>query len=241
MHLWRFNHWLSLLFDSPLRTTLRRISQMSASRWQQRTSPGPRLRPTSRVLRSGQRYLHYDCQLGLLLITGCNESCIDNMGSVNLHGAKEIRCLQRTGDVFSDMVDCYPKETRSRVMSKIRSKQTQPEILLRKCLWRRGWKGYRINIKGPPGKPDIVFRSQKVAIFIDGCFWHKCPMCFVEPKSNREYWLPKIEKNVARDQVANEQLQKMGWKVIRIWEHEVKEDVEKCAEKIIKQICSKNE
>jgi len=66
-------------------------------------------------------------------------------------------------------------------------------------------------------------------------------MCFVEPKSNREYWLPKIEKNVARDQVANEQLQKMGWKVIRIWEHEVKEDVEKCAEKIIKQICSKNE
>ncbi|KUG19729.1 very-short-patch mismatch repair endonuclease (g-t specific) [hydrocarbon metagenome] len=152
-----------------------------------------------------------------------------------------IRRLQRTGEVFSDMVDCYPKETRSRVMSKIRSKQTRPEILLRKCLWRRGWRGYRINIKDLPGKPDIVFRSQKVAIFIDGCFWHKCPMCFVEPKSNREYWLPKIEKNVARDQVANEQLQKMGWKVIRIWEHEVKEDVEKCAEKIIKQICSKNE
>ena len=65
-------------------------------------------------------------------------------------------------------------------------------------------------------------------------------MCFVEPKSNREYWLPKIEKNVARDQTADEQLQRMGWKVIRIWEHEIKGDVEECAERVIRQICSNN-
>jgi DNA mismatch endonuclease (patch repair protein) len=136
------------------------------------------------------------------------------------------------------MSDCYPKETRSRVMSKIQSRQTQPEILLRKCLWRKGWKGYRINVKDLPGKPDIVFRTQKIAIFVDGCFWHKCPQCFAEPKSNREYWLPKIEKNVARDRAANEKLQEMGWNVIRVWEHDVKKNVERCAERIIKQISS---
>jgi len=134
------------------------------------------------------------------------------------------------------MPDCYPKETRSRVMSRIRSKQTRPEIALRKCLWRRGWRGYRINVKELPGKPDIVFNSRKIAIFVDGCFWHKCPKCFVEPKSNRDYWLPKIERNVARDRIADEQLQQTGWEVIRIWEHDVKEDLEGCVEKIIKQI-----
>jgi len=150
------------------------------------------------------------------------------------------KATPKVDGIPANMVDCYPRETRSRVMSKIRSKQTRPEILLRKSLWRRGLRGYRINVKDLPGKPDIVFGPHKVAIFVDGCFWHRCPRCFVEPKSNREYWLPKIERNVARDQAADEQLQRMGWKVIRIWEHEIKGDVEECAERVTRQICSNN-
>jgi len=121
-------------------------------------------------------------------------------------------------------------------MSRIRSKNTQPEIILRRLLWSQGYRGYRINVKNLPGKPDIVFTKYKTAIFIDGCFWHKCPKCFVEPKTNRDYWLPKIEENVAHDKMVNTQLEKIGWNVIRIWEHEVKENPKGCSERIIKQI-----
>jgi len=134
------------------------------------------------------------------------------------------------------MPDRYPKETRSRVMSNIRSEQTAVEIALRKYLWRKGWKGYRINVKDLPGKPDIVYASKKVAIFVDGCFWHKCPRCFVEPESNRDYWLPKIQMNIERDIKQNIMLENLGWTVVRIWEHEIEEDIDNCAERVIEII-----
>jgi len=127
------------------------------------------------------------------------------------------------------MADCYPKETRSKVMSNIRSKNTKPEMLLRKALWKEGCR-YKLHYK-LIGKPDIVFVSKKVAVFIDGCFWHKCSSCYKEPKSNREYWLPKLERNVKRAKEVSHQLKKVGWNVIRIWEHDVKKDLKKIIKK----------
>jgi DNA mismatch endonuclease, patch repair protein len=133
------------------------------------------------------------------------------------------------------MPDCYPKEVRSKVMSRIRSKNTKPELLLRKTLWHLGYRGYRIHNQKIPGKPDIVFTKKKIAIFIDGCFWHGCPQCFVEPKSNRDYWLPKIRRTIERDKMQNVRLQSDGWNVIRIWEHDIKQNNQKMIQKIFQK------
>jgi DNA mismatch endonuclease (patch repair protein) len=132
------------------------------------------------------------------------------------------------------MADVFTKEVRSKVMSRIRSKNTSPEILLRKTLWKKGYR-YRIHYK-LPGKPDIVFVQKRVAVFVDGCFWHKCPKCYKPPKTNKKYWLPKIEKNVDKDKKNNKKLKEADWKVIRLWEHEVKKDINECIERIEKQL-----
>ena len=95
------------------------------------------------------------------------------------------------------MVDKLTPEERSWLMSRIRSKETSPEMLLRKALWTAGLR-YRLKNK-LPGKPDLVFPSAKVAIFIDGCFWHGCPLHGKIPKSNQSFWVNKFTKNIARD------------------------------------------
>jgi DNA mismatch endonuclease (patch repair protein) len=119
-------------------------------------------------------------------------------------------------------------------MSNIRSKNTKPEVQLRKYLWNRGCRSYRIHNKDLPGKPDIVFKKKKIAIFIDGCFWHKCPLDFQEPQSNKKYWMKKIQSNVERDKKVNEQLQSDGWIVLRIWEHTMKKEPEKAVDMIMR-------
>jgi len=123
---------------------------------------------------------------------------------------------------------------RSELMSKIRSKETKPEVILRKKLWQIGLR-YRKNYKSLKGVPDIVFLKEKVAIFVDGEFWHGYN--WVEKKkkinSNRSYWIKKIEGNIERDTEVKKQLASMGWKVLRFWEKEVKSDLEKCVSKII--------
>jgi len=121
------------------------------------------------------------------------------------------------------MTDVLTKEQRAYNMSKIRGKNTAPEIKLRKLLWSEGIRGYRIHFK-LPGKPDIVFTKKKIAIFIDGCFWHKCPVCFQEPETRKEFWMKKILSNIDRDVKVNTQLKEKGWTVIRIWEHEIKKN-----------------
>ena len=118
------------------------------------------------------------------------------------------------------MADRMSKKARSRTMSKIRSKNTKIEMIIRKTLWKKGYR-YRVHTK-LKGKPDIVFPKYRMAIFIDGCFWHKCPKCYKEPQSNRAYWIPKIERNAVRDKENEAYLKNAGWKIIRIWEHEVK-------------------
>ena len=119
------------------------------------------------------------------------------------------------------MADVFTKAERSRIMSKIRSKNTKPEVILAKLLKKSKIKGFKTqyNIEG---KPDIAFPKQKIAIFLDGCFWHCCPIHCKKPKSNKAYWLPKLRGNVNRGKVIVKHLRTQGWKVIRVWEHELR-------------------
>lgn len=117
-------------------------------------------------------------------------------------------------------------------MRAIKSNHTKPEILLRKLLYH---KGYRYRLHYGIHKIDVAFPSKKIAIFVDGCFWHQCPKHSHAPKSNRAYWIPKLERNVSRDKKKNRELKKQGWKVIRVWEHELKHP-EKTLDKIKKLI-----
>lgn len=126
------------------------------------------------------------------------------------------------------------REQRSFNMSQIRSTNTKPEIKLRKALWNRGVR-YRKNLNTLPGKPDIAITKSKIAVFIDGEFWHGYK--WNENKnnihSNRDYWIPKIEKNINRDKEINQQLKMMEWKVLRFWSKDVIKNTEYCVEKIL--------
>ncbi len=120
------------------------------------------------------------------------------------------------------MTDNHTKEARRRNMSHIRSTNTSPEEKVRKYLFRQGFR-YRKNVQEMPGCPDIVLPKYKTVVFVNGCFWHKhdCPR-FVWPSSNREYWIPKIERNVARDNRNQNMLKDLGWNVLVVWECQLK-------------------
>jgi len=135
------------------------------------------------------------------------------------------------------MADIFSKETRSKIMSCIRGKDTKPEIRLRKELFRRGYR-YRLSyrFKEPNFTPDLVMVSRRTCIFIDGCFWHKCPKCFKKPKSKKRYWREKIDRNVERDKEQNAYLMANGWKIIRIWEHEVIKNLDLVIDRIINEL-----
>lgn len=107
-----------------------------------------------------------------------------------------------------------------------KAKDTKPEVLLRKALREQGMAGYRLHYKKVPGRPDISFVGKKVAIFVNGCFWHRCPHCDLPlPKSNREWWVAKFEANIQRDKKKIDQLEELGWKVMVVWECEVGKDI----------------
>jgi DNA mismatch endonuclease (patch repair protein) len=130
------------------------------------------------------------------------------------------------------MVDKISKKKRSKIMSAIRSKNTKPELALRRALWAQGLR-YRIHYGKE--KIDIAFPSKKVAVFVDGCFWHGCPQHSHIPKSNQKYWIPKLERNKERATLKNQRLKKQGWKVLRFWEHEI-DNVESIVEEIKKAL-----
>lgn len=123
------------------------------------------------------------------------------------------------------MADTHTKEIRSMNMSHIRSTNSKPEEIVRKYLFSQGFR-YRKNDKRLPGKPDIVLPKYKTVIFVNGCFWHKhdCPR-FVWPTSNQEYWVPKILRNAKRDKEIYSILESKGWRVLVIWECELKKKV----------------
>jgi len=125
------------------------------------------------------------------------------------------------------MPDVLTEEQRSYCMSRICAKNTVPELTLRKAISSHGIRGYRLHYR-LPGKPDIVFPGQKVAVFVDGCFWHKCPICFKSLSTNKRYWVNKISSNVKRDKIINRSLRKDGWVVIRFWEHSIRNDINSC-------------
>jgi DNA mismatch endonuclease (patch repair protein) len=120
-------------------------------------------------------------------------------------------------------------------MSRIRPRNTGPERRLRSALWAAGLR-FRIHAATPVGRPDIVFPSRKVAVFIDGCFWHGCPWHYVRPRSRPEHWETKLRVNVDRDRSQTLELERLGWHVVRVWEHAVYEELPEVVERIRKSL-----
>lgn len=120
------------------------------------------------------------------------------------------------------MVDIVDTETRSRMMSNIRGKDTKPELLLRRALHARGFR-YRLHYKGLPGRPDLLFPKYRAAIFVHGCFWHRHPGCSkaTTPATRADFWQNKFAENTARDQRNIEQLRSASWRVLVVWECEL--------------------
>ncbi|MBT2865909.1 DNA mismatch endonuclease Vsr [Chromobacterium violaceum] len=115
-------------------------------------------------------------------------------------------------------MDTLSPEARSRVMGRIKSKHTKPEMAVRKIAYGLGYR-YRLHGKELPGKPDLVFKGRRQAVFVHGCFWHghDCGRCRM-PKSNQAYWQAKIQANMSRDAAARMRLEEMGWRILEIWE-----------------------
>jgi DNA mismatch endonuclease (patch repair protein) len=132
-----------------------------------------------------------------------------------------------------NMADTVSKKKRSQIMQAIRSKDTKIEMALRKELRRKGYR-YRKHHSKLMGKPDIVFVKDKVAIFIDSCFWHGCPYHCRMPRTNRAYWNAKIKRNKRRDKEVTKWYKTNGWTILRFWEHGLKKSVKKCVKRIIK-------
>ena len=129
-------------------------------------------------------------------------------------------------------MDTLTPSQRHKNMSAIHSTATKPEIRVRKWLWQRGFR-YRLNVKSVPGKPDVVLRKYRTAVFVNGCFWHGHENCkkFSVPKTNTEFWSEKISRNRRRDAKNQEILTANGWQVIVIWECELDSDFEKTMQK----------
>lgn len=139
------------------------------------------------------------------------------------------------------VTDIKTPEQRSRNMAAIKGKDTKPEMIVRKYLFSRGMR-FRVQVRKLPGTPDIVLPKYKTAIFVNGCFWHGHEGCkyFRLPKSNIEFWKEKIERNIERDRESMQALLDLGWKIIRVWECELrnKANRENTLNKIYKSITS---
>ena len=137
------------------------------------------------------------------------------------------------------MADIKSKEERSKNMSAIKGKNTKPEIIVRKYLFKQGFR-YRVNVSKLAGKPDIVLSKYKTVIFVNGCFWHLHKGCkyFVWPKQNADFWQKKINGNVERDNRNYKTLKDNGWKVIIVWECQLKKEKEETLEALVNEIKS---
>lgn len=124
--------------------------------------------------------------------------------------------------------------TKSEQMARVRTRHTAPELQLRREIWHMGLR-FRLHAK-LPGRPDLVFPTPRVAVFVDGCFWHRCPQHATNPKQNGEFWKQKLAGNVARDRRVDYELRQLGWTVIRLWEHTV-EEKPNAAARIVARAC----
>ncbi|HYE23450.1 MAG TPA: very short patch repair endonuclease [Candidatus Paceibacterota bacterium] len=127
-----------------------------------------------------------------------------------------------------------PKEGKtSNVMSANKGSNTKPEIALRKALFSLGARGYRLHLKTEHGRPDLVFKGKKVAVFVHGCYWHRCTHCKLPiPKSNQGFWKEKFKRNKERDSRKESGLRKDGWKVVVVWECEIKKNPSLAAKRV---------
>lgn len=123
-------------------------------------------------------------------------------------------------------------DKRREMMGLIRGRDTSPELLLRRSLWTLGLR-YRLHYRIGRSRPDIVFVTSRLAIFVDGCFWHGCPLHSTIPKNNREFWEEKLRRNRERDIVITERMQTEGWQVLRFWEHEIEASPDICARTVL--------
>lgn len=135
---------------------------------------------------------------------------------------------------FNEESGFYTTKKRSKMMGKIRGKNTKPELFFRKALWKKGIR-YRVDNKKLSGKPDVSIQKYKLAIFIDGEFWHgyNWPERKEALKSNRGFWIPKIERNMQRDREVNAKLEEMGYTVFRFWTNEIKTNLDRCIKDIM--------
>ncbi|MFT3741063.1 MAG: very short patch repair endonuclease [Breznakibacter sp.] len=131
----------------------------------------------------------------------------------------------------------YTTKAKSNQMAKIKGKNSKPELRLRLSLWNLGIR-YRKNGQKLPGRPDIVLRQHKLVIFVDGSFWHgfNWEKRRETIKSNRMFWIPKIERNMQRDREVNKQLHQMGYTVMRFWDHEINKELGRCVSQILRFI-----
>lgn len=130
-------------------------------------------------------------------------------------------------------VDSVDPQTRSRIMRAVRGKGAKStERRLRAALMNAGLKGWRLNPGNIIGRPDFAFEKKKIAIFVDGCFWHGCPQCYRRPHSSQQYWDEKVAKNMKRDRRIRQKLKQQGWAVLRFWEHKIQKELSLCADQI---------
>lgn len=145
----------------------------------------------------------------------------------------QVTHRQTTGYFRDGRAPIPESEATSRVMSANKGKDTGPEMALRMALREIGIPGYRLHWKKVPGRPDIAYPGRKVAVFIHGCFWHRCPHCDLPlPKSHTDFWSKKFMRNKKRDEEKIRALKAESWTVLVIWECEIKEDVLNCAERV---------
>jgi DNA mismatch endonuclease (patch repair protein) len=134
-------------------------------------------------------------------------------------------------------MDIVDKATRSRIMAAVRSKGNRStEGALRARLARAGLRGWRVCPDDVEGKPDFVFHRGRLAVFVDGCQWHGCPRCYRPPRSNVAYWSAKVRGNRARDKSVTRSLRRARWKVLRVWEHELKHSPKRVIAKIKRKL-----
>ena len=135
------------------------------------------------------------------------------------------------------MADLLTQEKRSWNMSRIRGKDTKPELIFRSLLHKKGFR-FRLHDKNLPGKPDIILPRYKTVIFVNGCFWHRHSGCkyAYNPKSRQQFWQEKVARTVSRDKEKTECLREHGWHVLTVWECELKENSEKAINRILQEI-----
>lgn len=149
-----------------------------------------------------------------------------------------------SGSSRNKMVDVFAKKKRSAIMSAIKGRGTRStEVATRRLLKKHKIKGWRTHGAGMPGTPDFVFKDIKLVLFVDGCFWHGCKICMRNrtPATHAKFWREKLSGNMRRDRRVNRRLNRMGWSVLRIWEHSIEKNGEQVVTRIIRTISAKRE